>query len=960
MANITVTGTTKKTWTSANGTGSISLSNWNSIDYVTVGGKSTYTYWWKQYDDLKSLVASLNTPTTSTTATSTPKTTSTKNTTNTWMNSMSQSVAQNNSRNAQVGTGDVVDMPKQQTTSLNQTSSDEQFAKSWNSLTAAQQRNALTGNKQLTDYINSKWYTVKKEETPAQTTTTTTPKKTTTVQTPKQQQWDYQDNSQARMNEILNNLNGYRQTNPELFKDASAFYTFFIDGKGRSQDQINYLWDYYNNVQKFWKYDNMPASSLWDWLANWSIPKDYLDYLKSTDPNKYQEVLSYKQDSEDKIKYENYLDELSSMAWFESEKSDVPETSDPITYAKKMWYFVDENWDWVDDNLYVKPTDEERQDVDRINEINARRMEIKNMQKNLLDDLVEQYPWVPKATLMGIVQDRTKDISREYDDLWVELVQLQGTVDYLQNERWMQADARQQTINNLSKAYWMYYDYSPEWIAELAQSKYAATNITLDQADSWNETQKQIALQNVLDWYYAKYWDIIQRSEQQVINDVIAYAKKNWVWLAQALQENFVTPLQQKPQFASLSWGSTGLSWEKIGKNSNWDDVYWFVDLTNKTVTPYWSIWWTTSWWTTTYTAQEVSTNRDKRVAAMHDIANQYSNIWDMAEAIAYNMEWIGDWNLSCWEYVNDYINAVTWTKWWYGNSIASKKALATNKNWDDIQVWDAIVFDYNINTPQRVLNSDQKEDLLKYGHVGFVTGINPDGSINMSHTSGGVVKNTVIEPWSSFYNCFAWSQHITPSSSIWKWFNEQWTNEYLAFIKAAWNPSTQANIAQWLWLSVDEMREQANRYSWSQTADTYFDMLWRINNILASLDNWTAPSFLIRRNAMSDTWGIGWLSTLNPSVADRKADNDKIVDTLSLDSLINLKWRWATFWALSDSEREAIGRYATALGSPMSDEKYKYELQQLRKSLIEASHWYLWDLSDYWQNQSYDWAAWI
>jgi hypothetical protein len=53
---------------------------------------------------------------------------------------------------------------------------------------------------------------------------------------------------------------------------------------------------------------------------------------------------------------------------------------------------VDENEDRVDDRLYVQPTDEERQDVDRINEINARRMEIKNMQKNLLDDLVEQYP----------------------------------------------------------------------------------------------------------------------------------------------------------------------------------------------------------------------------------------------------------------------------------------------------------------------------------------------------------------------------------------------------------------------------------------------------------------------------------------------------------------------------------------------------------------------------------------
>jgi hypothetical protein len=36
-------------------------------------------------------------------------------------------------------------------------------------------------------------------------------------------------------------------------------------------------------------------------------------------------------------------------------------------------------------------------------------------------------------------------------------------------------------------------------MAEKAQAQYAATNIALDQADNGNETQKQMALQNVLD-----------------------------------------------------------------------------------------------------------------------------------------------------------------------------------------------------------------------------------------------------------------------------------------------------------------------------------------------------------------------------------------------------------------------------------------------------------------------------
>lgn len=506
----------------------------------------------------------------------------------------------------------------------------------WNSLTAEQQQKAAAQDKMKT-VMQQYWLTVKPSEWTSAWWTPEAIGWTKWWETPKQAEWDYQDNSQARMNQILNNLNWYRQTNPELFKNSDAFYNFFIKDKWRSQDQIDYLWEYYNNVQKYSKYDNMSSSSLWDWLANWTIPQDYLDYIKSIDYHKYQEILSYKQDGEDRIKNESYLDDLISMAWYESEESELPEGSDPITYAKKMWYFVDEDGNWVDDNLYVKPTDEERQDVDRINEINARRMEIKNMQKNLLDDLVEQYPWVPKATLMGIVQDRTKDISREYDDLWVELVQLQGTVDYLQNERSMQAEARQGTINNLSKAYWMYYSYSPEWIAELAQSQYAATNITLDQADSWNETQKQMALDNVLTPIFEQYWDIIERSKDMVINDVIAYAKKNWVWLRQALEENFMKYLKNKPAYKNIQaqlsystpetvkvwdewyyWDATTQSWKPITWGGTSGYMYSSVD---------WSVW--------TWKAESRTERNNNPTAMTTDVAK---SLW-MVEWVDY-VQW--------------------------------------------------------------------------------------------------------------------------------------------------------------------------------------------------------------------------------------------------------------------------------------------------------------------------------
>ena len=839
----------------------------------------------------------------------------------------------------------------------------------WDALSYEQQQEKLNQNPNLREWIIRIWWTIKEWPTWAKTSPYQNQWEWQYVYNPKTwyyekkggtqwatKWWDYQDNSQARMDEIANNLNNYRITNPNLFDNWGSFYNFFIAWKWRTPEQEKFLTDYYNNMKRYNEYDNLSSDEVGWMIARWEIPDDYLNYLKNSDPQRWAEIQWARKDVEDQIMNETYLNTAASQAWFDMWDSDWWKWN-----KTEMWY-RDVNNDWLDDRLYHEPTEEELKLVEENNQYEQERAKLTDAMKWLQEDLTNQYPDADLSTIMILTSDRWNKIQRALDTLAVNQTKVQWSLKYLQNERATMDDAWQNTINELQKQYWMYYDYSPEWISKLAQAKYAATNITLDQADSGNETQKQMALEAAITPIFDKYWDIIERSPAEVINDTIAYAKKNWVWLRQALEENFMKPLREKPAYQSMQsqMDATWLKREKVGKDANWNDIYWFVDLANKTVSPYWAIWgWVSSSTANTYTVEEVSSNRDKRVSAMRDIANQYDNLWDMAEWIAYNMEWVGWWNLECWQYVNDYINAVTWSKWQYGNLVSQKASLAPNKDWDSIQVWDVVVFDYNKNTPQWVLNSPQKEDLLKYWHVGFVTWINPDGSINMSHTNWWVVQNTVVKPWSSFYNSFAGSQHINKSQSLWKWFNEQLTNEYLAFIQAAWKPADQKKIAEWLWMSVDELREQSNKYSWQQTADTYFDMLGRINNILSLAESWDLPSFATRKNAQSE-WFFWGLTTRNQSVSDWKADNDKIVDTLSLDSLINLKWRWATFWALSDSEREAIGRYATALWSPMSDAKYINELKQLRAKLIESSHWYLWDMSSYWQNQSYDWTAWI
>ena len=784
-------------------------------------------------------------------------------------NVVSQQSQNANYNNAKVNTWAVASMPEQPKTTTSGINIDN-VAKAWNNMDYATQQDRLSKISWLKEALAKNWITIKEapEQTNTQATTqstttkASTPTKTTTATktTPQQDRWDYQDNSQARMNEIANNLNWYRQTNPWLFEDGSAFYNFFIKDKGRSQDQIDFLWDYFNRVQKFWKYDNLPASTIWDMLVNGKLWDDYLNYLKSTDPQKYQEALSYRQDWEDTIKYESYLSDIAEqvgLSLFEK-------------FYKWIFGYRDENDDKIDDSLYIAPTEEEQTKQNRVNEIDSRIMEIKNMQKNLLDDLVEQYPWVPKATLMWIVQDRTKDISREYDDLMVERTWLVWNIEYMQNERNAQMDARQQTINNLKTAYGMYYDYTAEWISEMAQNKYAATNITLDQADRWNETQKQMALQSVLDDYYAKYGSIIQRSEQQVINDVIAYAKKNWIWLAQALQENFVKPLQQKPQFATLSsgwtlWWAWTDKWSDIKvKDAKWNDVTLKMnqstwEILNLDWTPYtWKIQTTTTGW-----ASFTPVSYSKMYSESARLQEEYP-------------EWSSYKNWRCWELGNLYLERIgSDIRFW--DDVSTKTRWITNDDPNSTPaVWSIVVWDYSNNPNVAKVARDS-------WHVAIVTNVNSDWSFDV-YEQNWDGKHQVWYRTIKNRNYIAW--FIDPADTTW--------------LSASW----------WAWWDISDVTYEVSSLAWipTQLRNTDVEKQWYLDILWKMKESWL--------NAFDAAMSLIWFTVTNKSAeaqntknkilnAVRMAWSEEVFDWPSMQNMANAINAWDYELALQTLENK-------------------------------------------------------
>ena len=131
-----------------------------------------------------------STPTTTTTTPTKTTTTTTTSNQNTWLNSMSSQVAQNNSRNSQVGTWDVAEMPQQQ--EIVSPARADRLAKSWNNLTYEQQQERLNRTAWLKDALAQRGITSKTQPTTTTQPTQPTQQRTSTVPTAKQAQWDYQ------------------------------------------------------------------------------------------------------------------------------------------------------------------------------------------------------------------------------------------------------------------------------------------------------------------------------------------------------------------------------------------------------------------------------------------------------------------------------------------------------------------------------------------------------------------------------------------------------------------------------------------------------------------------------------------------------------------------------------------------------------------------------------------------
>lgn len=727
---------------------------------------------------------------------------------------------------------------------------------------------------------------------------------------PKQQQRDYQDNSQARMNQIADNLDRYKITNPELFKDYDSFYNFFIDGKGRSADQIKFLDNWYANYKQNEKYNNMTPEEVGSGIANGTVPEDYINTASSTDPDRANAIKTALKDAQDWIANEWYLSELAGLSWFQA-------------WNRKEMLYRDANNDWLDDRLYHEPTEEERKLVDENSELEAERLKLSNAMKDLQSDLTNQYPDADLSTIMLLTSDRWNKIQKSLDTLNVTQTKVQWTLKYLQTEREVMDKAGLNTISELQKNYGIYMEYSPEGIKERTKAEYEATNITLDQADSWDDTDKQMALDRVLQWYYDKYGSIIQRSKWQVINDVIAYAKKNWVTLSEALKKDFIEPLRAKPEFDRISSWQTTPEVTRIGTDSEGNPIYWYYDATTGTFLPADS--WVWIW--------NGKFNKDTGVY-------NYEESWMKGKWLKNNNPWnikdTGFWN-------------VLWTD-------ASWFAIFSNpEDWFDalvskiknVQSWWSKTYSPNMTLYEFFSkyapssdNNNPKAYAESVAKQLWTTATAKVSSVDATSLAAAIAKHDSwynVSTYWMFRGNWAWNTASTTTS--WASYDPNKASAYSQFLNESVT-SRQKDIAKQYWMTESQFRAEADAYAEDRDARAMQPVIDAIDYIL-----WLEqlPSKWDRSLSSWDWFGTKFYKTVtDDNISKWASKHNLIYNTVWMDKFLNLKSKGATFWALSDSEREAIYNAATDLDPTLWDDDYREALQNLREQIVVNSHWML------------------
>lgn len=739
----------------------------------------------------------------------------------------------------------------------------------------------------------------------------------------------YQEDSEARYNQILWNLDRIYMSNPEFFTDRTTFdANFQLDQRSIGQQQIMVEW-FYNKKKQERDYDAIgwlnDGQSIYDAIQNWNLTQDQLDLLKGTP--QYSEYLSI---TKDKLELATINNDPSMFfvnnlpATLEDLKVEIMATIDNMT-KYNMWEYMLSLYDWpeyeqVRDNVY-----------NATRNAKERQAEYDSVESNVRNRL--EWTWATKAYINAV-------IAREQNDLvpWLNLAyaQLQAEQTNYQLRHQSLVDKYGSYVDQANYEVTRYnaqvgafqtmwgiyrdvaqYDWNYKQQVRLLELQNSYNNPMLDSTDP-DEAKR--ALKQTLQSYYDAYWPIIKRDINKVMQDVYAYAKAHNCSLAEALQKDFVDQLEWKPEYKELKkqylYGREYL-YSKPWTSSSSSSSSWA-----------WGAWgglwewaWGYNWWTQTADVTDTTIADGVVSSVLAKYQEKYTD-WTT---------WGTDEDL-----VNNYLNAL----WLWNNNVGTSYQ-------DKLSI-------INDNTPQA--GSIAVIDWT--WTVGIVTSVDyqngtvtlmesdVDGDNKVSTQNVHYMKDIAwyINPakaltYQTYNGNLPQTEFVSDSGRIIrvndKWFIDSLIAQYKKYNE---NGKISESVA-WLQETLDsygisgsEFRSQAENYSkFSDDAMNYlYGVAWEYGMV----------SYLIDK---IDELGADWVSwdTVKKN-KEFSAYLDNLIERKTLDYFLDLKQQWATFGAMSDAEWNIIWQATTAiseLGDSIADvwvnrEALKRELMRMETNL--------------------------
>ena len=723
---------------------------------------------------------------------------------------------------------------------------------------------------------------------------------------------DYQLSSEARLNEMKGNLDQYFKDSPRMFSDRETFNRVF-DYNNRESDAQRQLLDSYwkrkEDMDKASTYTSWEAIN--NWMKNWEITTDQLNLLKEYNPEAYQK---WQQLQEDEI-MKRIVNDI------------VPKTVEEISWKinsmiEALWIQAQDALDieWIYNDTMAKTW--AYQTLEDCNRTVKQIEEVINKKNAIMNRYANSTWWTVSDALAAArmakaiapYNEQLQGLQYQYQDYANLYSQKTATATQAANVRALQANENQRIWNQKCSALGfatsalsyrtpeetlqnnLKVQQAQNEMALLQQSKqndlalynaYATAKLNnqlsyeLTDLSVQDESQLKANLNNVLSWYYSQYGDIIQRPQAQVVEDIIAYAKQHGISVAQALKENFITPLQNKQEYKNM-----------LAKNypadTTWQQKWTWVDNGD---------------WTSSLKIQWVwqvpdGLNRSQRISEYKDI---YKSVWgDVANFSIALSQAIKDWNTTwwCWEFVNDYTTAL-WIGKVFGDYLDEKM---TKANTDEPTLWSVAIMDFWV----------KDEDWKPYGHVWIIVWKNPDWSLvitdsnrawdkkKLTHTLTAADVNKYVKwyynPNADIYKNSSITTTTTSSvtdDDIYNYndatLNRKLTSEQRQKVMDARNE---------VYSNPDSSMEDILRFSqWGKTpTDSTVQSLDKYAQALTSL--WQLTDLLKDAN----TWPIIWaLRSKNPYDVKAREINTAIAGLLPTLA----RWVYGEVWVLTDKDIE-------------------------------------------------------